>query len=94
MTKQFCDLCEQPAMTSPPSIKVQFSEKTWHGIKSTVGVPGGCDGTWVPFVEARIVFDLHNTSRSASGFHPDICQACAEKLIRKLADSLVPIPGI
>ena len=94
MTKQFCDLCEQLAMTQSPSIRVQFPEKTWHGCKSTPGVPGGCDGTWVPFVEARIVFDLHETKRSSGSFHPDICAACAEKLIRKLADSLVPIPGI
>lgn len=90
MTKQFCDLCEQPAIKHPPSIRVQFPEKTWRGSKSTPGAPGVCDGSWTPFMDVRIVFDMNNTRNSCGSYFPDICSNCAAKLIRQLADSLNP----
>ena len=88
MTKNFCDLCGEPAI-SVVQAKIEFPDKTWSGIKTTAGSIAGVNGTWTPYIEARLVFDLHNAERSFSSFHPDICHACAIKILDKIKENLI-----
>lgn len=86
MTKNFCDLCGEPAAANWPTLRVSFPEMKWSGSKtSAVSV---VDGTWTPYVESRIVFDAHDMPRSVSAHNPDLCKQCIADLLRKMADSL------
>lgn len=87
MTKNFCDLCGEPAI-SVVQAKIEFQDKTWSGIKTVSGSISCVSGTWTPCIEARLVFDMHNSERSCSSFRPDICPACAIKILDKIKENL------
>lgn len=88
MTKNFCDLCGEPAKESPPTLRVEFPNMVWRGAKFELGHISSTDGTWVPFVEARIVFEAKDMPSNHYAFHPDLCCKCIANLLHNMADSI------
>lgn len=86
MTKQFCDLCGQPALLTQPDLSVAFPDMAWAGVKS---VPGSVvDGTWTPYVRATVVFEVHNAPGGGRPVNPDLCGKCIASLLEEMADNL------
>jgi hypothetical protein len=92
MIKHFCDLCGNPAVDAWPRLRVAFPNMEWRGTKSDPGSISNVDGTWTPYVEARVVFDAHDMPRSMRSHNPDICAPCIVELLRKMADSITQPP--
>lgn len=89
MTKQFCDLCGNPALNNMPEMKVAFPEKAWSGCKTTSGNISVTEGTWTPYVSARVVFESHDTPRSVTSRCYDLCGNCIAGLLKKMAAELI-----
>jgi hypothetical protein len=95
MTKNFCDLCGNPAMSFMPEMRVDFPDKIWSGSKSSPSLLSVVDGTWIPFITARVMFDQHDSPNGICHFRPDLCSGCMAKLLEKMASDLIgPPPGI
>lgn len=86
MTKTFCDLCGSPALVWMPSLAVAFPDLAWSGIKSEPGSIANVEGTWVPKITARIIFEQHDTPRSVRTANPDLCGNCVSMLLTKMAN--------
>lgn len=85
MTKNFCDLCGEPALPFYPEMKVVFPDLAWTGVKMSPGCSGVIEGTWTPYIKAGIVFEHHDTPRSVRSAHPDLCGDCIAKLMTQMA---------
>ncbi len=55
------------------------------------GSIGVTDGTWTPFVLARMIFERHNSKNSMTGYNPDLCRDCVVDLLTKMAAGLKPV---
>lgn len=91
MKKNFCDLCGEPALDSWPSMKVHFPNMQWRGNKTTPGSISATEGTWTPYVEARVLFDAHDMPRNTYAHDPDLCGKCIVKLLIQVANKISPI---
>lgn len=86
-TKLFCDICGEPAAESMPSVEIKFEDMAWSGYRSAQGLVSGCDGRWVPTIEARALFYLENQKDNTSKHPPDLCYCCMISMI-KFMDTL------
>lgn len=91
MTKQFCDLCGEPAHTGTFQKTVLFPEKAWSGTVCKTVNP--TDGRFTPKISLRFIFDMEDKDqRTYRQFTPDLCANCAAGMIQELANSLAQPP--
>lgn len=88
MTKNFCDICGQPALEPWPQAKMEFPSLQWFGAKTHLGSPNPTEGTWVPFVIVRPVFDMENQNGRPNPHFPDLCKNCTAALLALLLEKV------
>ena len=86
MTKNFCDLCGEPAHDDSVSAFINVESAAWSGYKAD-GM-GGCDGRWVPVFKIVPRFLAENLKDRPREHNPDLCRACKAKLVKLLLDTL------
>lgn len=87
MTKNFCDLCGEPADSSYPTASIKLDDKSWSGYKSGPSA-SGCDGRWTPEFAIIPMFRSENLKEHPYEKTPDLCRACKAKLVKLLLDKL------
>lgn len=87
MTKNFCDICGQPATEFWPGEIHQLEDQTWSGSKSS-GI-SYTDGTYTPTFNFHFVVRVENLNKSNPNEHPpDLCAGCTIMLLEKLVTKL------
>lgn len=86
MTKNFCDMCGEPAHGDTISESIKVESAAWRGYK-TDGM-GGCDGFWVPTFSIIPRFLAENIKDRPKEHQPDLCRPCKAKLVKLLLDKL------
>lgn len=81
MKKPFCDICGEPAFERLPYIQAEIEAgPLWRGYRMERG-GSGCDGSWQPFVRVQPQFTINKHQMLPEGAQPDLCRACARKLL-------------
>ncbi len=67
-------------------MRVDFPDQTWRGTGSK---EYACiEGTWVPHIDARLIFQAHDMPRSTRPHNPDLCAKCMADLLMKMSVNL------
>lgn len=87
MTKNFCDICGQPAILPMIAGTYQLPDRKWSGTKSTqVSL---VDGTYVPTFRFHLVVRVEDLSERNQREHiPDLCANCTGIMLRKLTEAV------
>lgn len=74
MTKNFCDICGEPADKEDVGATIQIPDKKWSGFKEFY------TGSFTPWVSVNISFGLGNF-KDDNRKTPDLCRDCKITLL-------------